>query len=180
MTREALLLLLAALHKTGRLQGDRIEHASVVPAEIIHTLAALGVRVVSQPGFLAARGDDYHRDLPLCEHPDLYRSASLLEAGAPVALSSDAPYGPVDPWPVMAAAVHRRTASGRVLGAAERLDPEAALRAYLAEPGDPGGRHRPIAGGRGRRSGAPLAEALRLLDTAAVRATVLNGSLLEG
>lgn len=51
----------------------------------------------------------------------------------------------------------------------------------MAEPGDPGGRHRPIAVGAVADLvllHTPLAEAL--LDTAAVRATVLNGALLDG
>ena len=147
VTLEALVLLLAALRDTGTRPGDRIEHAGIVPADLIADLAQLGVRVVTQPGFLPDRGDDFLRDLPVAEHADLYRCGSLLRAGVPVALSSDAPFGPVDPWAVMAAAVSRRTASGRVAGAGERVTFGAALAAYLGSPDDPGGPPRRVAAG---------------------------------
>jgi predicted amidohydrolase YtcJ len=147
VTLEALVLLLAALQDVGTRQGDRIEHGGMVPEIVIDDLVQRGVRVVTQPGFLADRGDDFLRDLPLGEHPDLYRCGSLLRAGVRVALSSDAPYGPGNPWAVMAAAVSRRTASGQVVGAGERLAFGDALDAYLALPEDPGGTPRRVAMG---------------------------------
>ena len=147
VTREALVLLVAALHETGTLEGDRVEHAGIVPEEMVEDLSLLRVRVVTQPGFLADRGDDFMRGLPAAEHADLYRCGSLLRAGVPVALSSDAPYGPADPWAVMAAAASRRTASGVVAGAGERISFEAALHAYLGTPEDPGGAPRRIRAG---------------------------------
>jgi predicted amidohydrolase YtcJ len=91
VTREALVLLLAALDEAGPRPGDRIEHAALVPSELVPELARLGVRVVTQPGFLPHRGDDFLRDLPPQDRPDLYRCATLLRAGVPVASSSDAP-----------------------------------------------------------------------------------------
>lgn len=139
VTREALVLLLAALADAGGHPGDRIEHAALVPAELVDELARRRIAVVTQPGFLADRGDDYLRDLPAVDHPDLYRAGTLCAAGVPTALSSDAPYGPADPWVVMAAAVHRRTPDGTVAGPRERLTPRQALDAYLAPPEDPGG-----------------------------------------
>ena len=139
VTREALVLLLAAFGETGTLPGDRIEHAALVPAELIPCLARLAVRVVTQPGFLVHRGDDFLRDLPAADRLDLYRCATLRQAGVPIALSSDAPYGPLDPWAVIAAATSRLTASGQVAGPEERLTFAQALAAYLAPPTDPGG-----------------------------------------
>jgi predicted amidohydrolase YtcJ len=147
VTREALALLLAALDLAGALPGDRIEHGALVPADVVADLARRGLRVVTQPGFLADRGDDYLRDVPAADHDDLYRAASLVSAGVPLALSSDAPYGPLDPWQVIAAAVVRRTPAGAVVAPAERLDAAAALAAYLAPTGDPGGPPRTIAAG---------------------------------
>jgi predicted amidohydrolase YtcJ len=147
VTREALVLLLAALREAGTVPGDRIEHAGIVPGDLISDVAELGVRVVTQPGFLADRGDDFLRDLPAGDHADLYRCASLLGAGVPVALSSDAPYGPADPWAVMAAAVSRRTASGQVAGEQERIGFRGALSAYLGAPEDPGGAPRRVRAG---------------------------------
>ena len=147
VSREALVLFVAALRESGGRTGDRVEHGSLIPAELVPELAAAGLRVVTQPGFLADRGDDYLADVPAVDHGDLYRCRSLLDAGVPVALSSDAPYGPLDPWIVQAAAMHRRTRSGAVAGAAERVPFEEALAAYLGSPGDPGGTPRHVVPG---------------------------------
>jgi predicted amidohydrolase YtcJ len=149
VTREALVLTALVLTEAGTIAGDRIEHAGVVSREMVDALAVLGVRVVTQPGFLAARGDDYLRDTPAPEHEDLYRCGSLLRAGVRVALSSDAPYGPADPWAVMAAAVSRRTQAGTIAGVSERISFTEALDAYLGAPSDPGGPARQV------RVGAP-------------------------
>jgi predicted amidohydrolase YtcJ len=178
VTREALVLLLAALGDAGPRPGDRIEHAALVPPELIPELARLGLRVVTQPGFLADRGDDFLRDVPPADRPDLYRCATLLSAGVPVALSSDAPFGPLDPWAVIAAAVTRRTPSGQVAGPGERITFAQALDAYLAPPGDPGGP--PRRAGPGLAADlvvlrAPLAEAARLTDP--VRAVLAGGTI---
>ncbi|MFD0686421.1 amidohydrolase family protein [Actinomadura fibrosa] len=182
VTREALLLLLAAFGETGTRPGDRVEHAALVPAESIGALARLGLRVVTQPGFLADRGDDYLHDVPPGDLPDLYRCASLLEAGVRVGLSSDAPYGPLDPWAVIGAAVHRRTRSGAVHGEPERVTARAALDAYLAPPGDPGGPARRVAAGSPADLvllRVPLAEALARPSAANVRAVLTAGRLSE-
>jgi predicted amidohydrolase YtcJ len=168
VTREALALLLAAFGIVGTRPGDRIEHAALVPADAIAALVARGLRVVTQPGFLTERGDDYRRDVPAADHPDLYRCASLLAAGVPVALSSDAPHGPLDPWAVIEAAVTRRTPDGDMLGPAERLDRAAALAAYLAPADDPGGAPRRI------QPGCPADLVLRSPEEHTV-ATVIAG-----
>jgi len=127
---------------------------------------------------LADRGDDYLRDVPTQQHGDLYRCRSLLDAGVPLALSSDAPYGPLDPWAVIAAAVHRRTRSGAVVGPAERLTPVRALHGYLATPGHPGGPARRITVGAAADLvllHTPLAEMLRAPSADAVRAVLIAG-----
>jgi predicted amidohydrolase YtcJ len=181
VTRDALLLLLAALDAAGHRAGDRIEHATVVPPALLPELRRRRLRVVTQPGFLADRGDDYLRDVPTADHADLYRCRSLQAAGVPVAMSSDAPYGPLDPWAVIEAAILRHTATGATLGAGERLTPAAALDAYLAPPDDPGGTPRRI------RAGAPadlvlldrpLAAALSTPRADAVRGAVIAGRWL--
>ncbi|SEP23668.1 amidohydrolase family protein [Trujillonella endophytica] len=178
VTREALALLLAALDLAGVRPGDRVEHAALVPGAVVADLARRGLRVVTQPGFLADRGDDYLRDVPADEHDDLYRAASLLACGVPVALSSDAPHGPLDPWRVLAAAVGRRTRAGAVVGAAERLGPAAALAAYLGPPDSPGGPPRAVAPGVPADlvllDGSP-ADVLDTPSAERVRAVVLAG-----
>ncbi len=180
VTREALVLLMVALQDAGPRPGDRIEHAALVPRELLPGLALLGVRVVTQPGFLPHRGDDFLRDLPPGDHPDLYRCATLRRAGIPVALSSDAPYGPLDPWAVLTAATGRRTASGQVAGPEERLTFAEALDAYLAPPGDPGGPPRQVRAGTAANLAilrAPLADVPDLPEP--VRAVLLRGVLRE-
>lgn len=144
VTREALVLLIVALTDAGPLPGDRIEHGALIPRELLEGLRRLGVRVVTQPGFIADRGDDYLTDVPEQDQPDLYRYASLLHAGIPVVPSSDAPYGPADPWQVIKAARDRRTATGRVVSVDERVAARQALAGYLTPPEDPGGRPRSV------------------------------------
>ena len=181
VTREALVLLLAALDEAGTRPGDRIEHAALIPAELIARLRDLGLTVVTQPGFLAQRGDDYVRDVPAAEHGDLYRARSLLDAGVGCALSSDAPYGPLDPWAVITAAVHRTSPSGDVIGPAERLTPVQALAGYLSPPDGPGAAPRRVAAGCPADLvllHSPLAVALEAPSADLVAATVISGSIM--
>ncbi|WP_280484355.1 amidohydrolase family protein [Nocardia cyriacigeorgica] len=181
VSRESLLLTLAALDLVGSLDGDRIEHASVVPEGVEDRIARLGLRVVTQPGFVFDRGDDYLRDVVPDDLPHLYPYARLLRAGARVGLSSDAPHGPLDPWAVMRSAVERTTRGGRVLGPVESVMPVTALAAYLGAPGDPGGPPRRVA--VGERADlcllhSPLHHAVTALDRALVRTVVIAGHLV--
>ncbi len=132
----ALIVAVAAFEQAG-VAGDRIEHASVVPPGYAARLARLGLTVITQPGFISVRGDDYLREVPAPEQAWLYPCATLARAGTAVAAGTDAPFGPADPWRCVAAAVGRRTPAGRVLGPPERLSPARALRLFLTAPEDP-------------------------------------------
>lgn len=136
VSAEQLVIATAALEIAGPLAGDRIEHASVVPPGYPEHLRSLGVGVVTQPGFIADRGDDYLRDVEPGEQAWLYPCGSLQRLGVPVAAGTDAPFGPADPWVSITAAIGRQTAKGRVLGAAERVDPRSALNLFMADPDD--------------------------------------------
>ncbi|MER7684441.1 amidohydrolase family protein [Streptomyces sp. NPDC097610] len=138
VTAATLALLLAALEQTGVLPGDRVEHAAVVPAEAVPVIRRLGLTVVTQPGFLADRGDDFLDGTPPHEHTGLYRCASFLRDGIPLALSSDAPYGPLDPWSVIRTATTRRVPGGRTANPSERITAAQALTSYLSPPHSPG------------------------------------------
>ncbi|MGN5236760.1 amidohydrolase [Rhodococcus sp. SJ-3] len=178
VSREAFVILLAVLEEVGAHPGDRIEHGALVPAESIDDLRRRGIHVVTQPGFLADRGDAYLRDVDPQDVPDLYRCRSLLDGGVPLALSSDAPYGPVDPWQVMSAAVTRRCRTGGIVGAAERITPAEALDRCLAPLDDPGGRARRLTVGADADLvllDRPVADAVGDLDAASVRATWISG-----
>jgi len=181
VTREALVLLLAALDDAGTRPGDRIEHAALVPAGLISRLRDLGLTVVTQPGFLTVRGDDYLCDLPAAEHADLYRARSLADGGVGCAISSDAPYGPADPWAVISAAVHRRTPAGHVVGPAERFTPGQALGGYLRPPDVHNAAPRRVAAGAPADLvllRVPLAEALAAPSAGLVAATLIDGAMV--
>jgi predicted amidohydrolase YtcJ len=139
VTRLQLVATLAALADAGPAPhpGDRVEHGGVVPAELRPELRRLGVTVVTQPHFVAERGDQYRTDVDPDDLPLLYPCASLLAGGVRVAAGTDAPFGGPDPWAAMAAAVHRRTPTGHVLGADERVDPARALALFLGAADDP-------------------------------------------
>ena len=133
-TEVELVFALAALDEAGTIPGDRIEHASITPDSAIAEISRLGLSVVSQPHFIAERGDTYRADVAAPDQPLLYRLGAFLEVGIPLAAGSDAPFGGIDPWQSMAAAVSRRTASGAAIGPAEALTPEQALDLYLRMP----------------------------------------------
>lgn len=178
VSRESLAVLLAVVEDVGCVPGDRIEHASLVPAEVVGDLRRHGLTVVTQPGFVADRGEDYRARVDERDHADLYRCRTLLDGGVPVALSSDAPYGPLDPWAVIRAAAGRRTEAGRVLGAAERIDASAALAAYLSpaqRPGGPAERVRPGAAADLVVLDVPLPVMLDSPDSGAIGTVLVAG-----
>ncbi|NHU48143.1 amidohydrolase family protein [Rhodococcus sp. A14] len=180
VTREALLILLAVLDEVGILPGDRVEHGAIIPRETIDGLHRRGLTVVTQPGFLADRGDDYLRDVDERDLPDLYRCRSLIDASVAVALSSDAPYGPLDPWAAITAAVTRRAPTGEIVGSTERITAAQALTRYLTPADDPGGTPRHIHVGAAADMvllSAPLADILTAPAADAVQTTLIGGHL---
>ncbi|WP_187972542.1 amidohydrolase family protein [Aquibium microcysteis] len=134
VTYAELAVALAAYESVGAHAGDRIEHGAMIPVEAIPIVAALGLTVVSNPGFVAVHGDRYIREVPEGDHCDLYRLESLRRVGIPLAAGSDSPYGPLNPWAIMRAASDRRTAAGRQLGGTEALHPEHALGLHCPAP----------------------------------------------
>lgn len=181
VSRVGLVLALAAWEEVGAAPGDRIEHGAVLPVELLTSVRDLDLRVVTQPGFVRDRGDRYRAEVEPDDLPHLYRCGSLAAAGIGVAGSTDAPFGPEDPWVAMAAAVDRATASGAVLGAGEAIEPRQALGLFLGRPEDPGGTERAIvAGCRADLCllAEPLARALASLSSSGVRATWIGGGLV--
>jgi predicted amidohydrolase YtcJ len=63
-----------------------------------------------------------------------YRAASLLRAGIPIVLGSDAPIAPIDPRVTYLAAVQRAAGASPCVNAAEALTPLATLRALSGSP----------------------------------------------
>ena len=180
VTAAQLVVTLEALRCAGRHPRDRIEHAAVVPDGSLGDLAASGTTVVTQPNFVVERGDQYLAEVPAAEHHELWRVASLRRAGVPVALSTDSPFGAADPWAAMRAAVHRRTASGAVLGEAETVSAPEALAMFLGDSGRPATPRLVQAGARGDLCvlSTPPAETVGELDSGTVAATVIAGEVV--
>ena len=137
VTRLQLVATVTALAAAGARPGDRVEHGAVIPAELVPELARLGVTVVTQPHFVAERGDEYRASVDPDDLPLLYPCASLRAAGVAVAAGTDAPFGGPDPWAAIRAATERRTRAGAVLGPGERVDPGTALGLFLGRPDAP-------------------------------------------
>ena len=181
VTRAETVAAVAAFAQAGTSAGDRVEHASVLPAETVPVIADLGLTIVTHPDFVARRGDVYLADADPADRECLYRLRTLLDAGVALGAGSDAPVGDLDPWSAMRAAVSRTGPDEIVLGAVERLSPEQALRLFLGPAEQPGGPVRTV------RSGgvadlcllhAPWAAARRRLDASLVRATVVGGDVV--
>ncbi len=174
VTRVGLVVALAALRQAGTVAGDRIEHGAVVPDELLGELADLGVVVVTQPNFVAERGDAYRRDVEVTDREHLWRCGSLRAAGVAVAAGTDAPFGHPDPWRAIAAAIDRRTAGGQVLGAAEAVPPGDALALFLGAAGTPARPRHIVAGAVTDLCllDRPLADVLAEPTSNAVRATI--------
>ena len=117
---------LKAFEATGA-EGS-IEHAQLLRREDIPRMARLGVRASVQPAHLL---DD--RDVTMQCWPDradrCFPLRSLLEAGVELALGSDAPVAPLDPWLAMAAAVHRSADERDPWNPSESLSAEQAVAA---------------------------------------------------
>jgi len=182
VTRIAAVLAVAAWEDAGVRTGDRMEHGGVVPPELIGRLAALGITVVTQPAFVLERGDRYLTEVEGDDRPHLYPCAGLLSAGVPVGGSTDAPFGPDDPWVAMGAAVSRRARSGTVVGGGQAVAPARALRLFLSGPDAPGGPARRLR--TGVRADLCLLDctldvALRDLEARHVVATVAGGRLVH-
>lgn len=180
VTRTSLVLALAAWDEVGARTGDRIEHGAVIPPEVRPGIARHGITVVTQPGFVAERGDDYQRDVDPHDLRHLYPCASLLADGIPVAAGTDAPYTHPDPWRAIAAARHRTTPGGTTLGHHEAISTRRALDLFLGPPHRPGGPPRRLRPGSPADLcvlDAPLDDALTEPESRHVAATIITGSL---
>ena len=92
--------------------GGRIEHAQFVRREDFARFAALGVVASVQP--VHALDDRDAADANWGGRTDrAFPLRSLLDAGATLALGSDAPVAPLDPWAAVSAATTRSSFDGR-------------------------------------------------------------------
>jgi predicted amidohydrolase YtcJ len=182
VTRAELVLAVGAFAAAGARAGDRIEHASIAPPDALKLLADLPLTVVTQPNFVHERGDAYAVEVAPEDRPWLYRCRGFDEAAVPLGGGTDAPFGEPEPWAAMRAAVDRRTAQGRTLGAGEALDPERALALFTSPPDAPGAAPRRV------RVGAPAdlclldrpwSRARDVLARELVAATICDGRVVH-
>lgn len=108
----------------------QLEHVQLARREDIGRMAALGLRAGVQPAHLL---DD--RDLTEACWGDradrCFLLRSMWDAGVELALGSDAPVAPLDPWLAMAAAVHRSGDERDAWHPEESLTPTEALAASV-------------------------------------------------
>lgn len=110
----------------------RIEHAGLPTPSQLERIAALGIFTITQPLYLRDSGDEFLRRLGERAH----RLQPLREAitrGVRVVLSSDSFVASYRPLETIAAAMLRRTRSGRPIGAGQALSLEEAVRAHTLE-----------------------------------------------
>jgi predicted amidohydrolase YtcJ len=182
VTEADIIFTLSLLEECGATRIARIEHASIVPRDLIPRLAAAGVTIVTQPHFIAERGNAYAADIPLAQQDDLYRCATLRSAGIKLGGGSDAPFGHWDPWLSMYAATTRRAPNGTLLGRDEILTPEQAIALFTTPLSDPGGAPRRIEAGQAADIcllTEKWATARRHLATVTVRATLRDGQVIH-
>ncbi len=93
-------------------RGHRVEHAEMLDAEQMAKLAAFGVIASVQPGFDAAWGGAdgmYAARLGPERAAAMNRFGAMAAAGIALAIGSDAPVTPLNPWAAVRAAVEHRT-----------------------------------------------------------------------
>ncbi|MFG2333906.1 amidohydrolase [Streptomyces sp. NPDC048604] len=111
----------AASEKLGlgriRAARHRVEHVEMLTPETVAAFAELGLTASVQPAFDALWGGDegmYAERLGVERARTLNPFAALLRAGVPLALGSDSPVTPLDPWGTVRAAAFHRTPEHRV------------------------------------------------------------------
>ncbi|MGP3922071.1 amidohydrolase [Streptomyces sp. 8N616] len=100
-----------------RAARHRVEHAEMLTPETVAGFAELGLTASVQPAFDAAWGGEegmYARRLGAERARTLNPYAALLRAGVPLALGSDSPVTPLDPWGTVRAAAFHRTLDHRI------------------------------------------------------------------
>ena len=113
---------------TVRASRPRLEHAEMVDADGIARMARLGLVASVQPAFDAMWGGAagmYEARLGQARVPGINPFAGLARAGVRLALGSDSPGTPFDPWAAVRAAVEHHDPD-------QRLDVGTALEAHTA------------------------------------------------
>lgn len=106
--------------------GHRLEHAEMVDASSLAAIVLMGIRLSVQPAFDARWGGPgglYETRLGPLRAEAMNPLADLAGAGVPLALGSDTPVTPFDPWGAVSASLHLNAAD-------QRISARAAFRAH--------------------------------------------------
>ena len=107
-----------------------LQHCQMADEAIFRRMAAAGMCVNLFANHIHYWGDQHDAvTMGPSRAARLDACATALACGVPLAIHSDTPVTPLDPLFTMSCAVNRFTASGRVLGADERITPAQALHA---------------------------------------------------
>ena len=108
----------------------RVHHAYFPTPAAMRLMAQHKIPAVVSNPFLRNLGESFVASLGEERASRAMPMRSYLDAGVPLAGSSDSAVSDYNPWVGMAAAVTRETVTGRVLGEGERITAREALRAY--------------------------------------------------
>lgn len=128
---------LKAIRSAGNSMRHRVIHAQTLSDELLETIGEVQPCVETQPGFLLDEWNRYAKWVGEKRGPYCGMGASLMQTGAIVTLSSDAPIGPINPFEHIFAAVNRTDHDGNPEGGwmpRERLDLSTAISGYTSTP----------------------------------------------
>lgn len=132
---EAIAMVLDAFERAQRLHPrtdprHRIAHCTVVTPELLKRIKALGATVLPFTSYVYEHGDK------LAPYGDriemMFAHRSFLEAGIPVAGSSDNPCASANPFNGLYSMVTRRSSGGKVWGESQKISVRQALEIYTA------------------------------------------------
>lgn len=126
-----------AIRSAGNTMRHRIIHAQTLSDELLKNIQQLCPCVETQPGFLLDEWNHYAKWVGEYRGPFCGMGQSLIDTGAKITLSSDAPIGPVNPFEHIFAAVNRANHDGHPQGGwipDERMDIDTALNGYIETP----------------------------------------------
>src|SRR4051794_11924511 len=124
-------------HERARERGapsrrHRIEHCSLIDAGIVDRIRALGLVVVPFGSYARFHGDKlvgyYGRE----RLERMFAHRTLLDAGIPVAGSSDYPCGPYEPLAAITSCAERRALDGTAIGQSQRITAQEAFALYTS------------------------------------------------
>ena len=108
----------------------RVHHAYMPDDETVRKMAAYGIPAAIQPGFIHGLGEGFIANLGPERARAMIPARRYLDAGVPLAGSSDSSVADYNPFVGIWSAIARETAAGTLFDPAEALTREEAIRLY--------------------------------------------------